>query len=684
MSFNMEQLRKKILEHFDGRVVRKDLTKLVKGNAVVPTYVLEYLLGQHCATSDEKIITKGIETVKGIIKEHFVHRDEAEWVKSKIKERNNYRIIDKVAVTLNENNGIYEAVFGNLNIRKVPVDRETINQHPRLLSNGVWCIVSLSFMISEEKGVSPWIIESIKPIQISNVDIDGYNNARTAFSKEEWMDLLMHSIGLEPGHFNFRSKLIQLSRLIPYCENNYNYVELGPKGTGKSHLFTELSPHGILVSGGEVSIANLFINNSTGRMGLVGYWDVVAFDEFAGSAKKGDAKLKDIMQNYMANKTFSRGKDVFGASASMAFVGNTEHSVPYMLKHSNLFEALPKTYHHSAFLDRMHCYMPGWEVSKLRNEMFSSDYGFIVDYLAEVMKEMRKVDYTGDYTKHFELSPTLTARDRDGIVKTWSGLIKVIYPDGKYTHEEAREIFDFSMECRKRIKDQLIRMDETFEQVEFTYKDLQSGKVIFIETLENEIHGYSSIKKEAKSETNQPSFKDSQKADSIEFRESPEPGQVSIRDNQTGISYANLFGQYLRGAQKIILTDPYIRLPYQFRFLMEFCVMLSKIKKEEQEIDLHIITWNDENYRKQSEEYLYEVMLAVEELGINLTYEFQDIHDRSILADNGWKIILGRGLDIFVKEEARFSAGDFDQERRKCKNCTVTYLREGGDKNRKY
>jgi len=322
----------------------------------------------------------------------------------------------------------------------------------------------------------------------------------------------------------------------------------------------------------------------------------------------------------------------------------------------------------------MHCYMPGWEVSKLRNEMFSTDYGFIVDYLAEVMKEIRKIDYTGDYAKHFELSPTLTARDRDGIVKTWSGFLKVLYPNGQYTHEEAKEIFDFSMECRKRIKDQLIRMDETFEHVDFSYKDLQSGKTVFVETLENEIHGYSSRKKEEKSETHYAAVEDNKTAGSSETGEPLKPGQVSIRDNQTGISYAGLFSPYLRGSAKITLTDPYIRLPYQFRFLMEFCVMLSKIKEEEQEIDLHIITWNDDNYRKQSEEYLYEVMLAVEELGINLTYEFQDVHDRSIVSDNGWKILLGRGLDIFVKEEARFSAGDFDQERRKCKNCTVTYL----------
>lgn len=668
-------LTEKILQHFEGKAVRKDLTKYVKGNAVVPTYVLEYLLGQHCATSDEEIINQGVERVKNIIKDHFVHRDEAEIVKSRIKEMKSYKIIDKVAVHLNETKGVYEATFGNLNIKKVPVDTETIKKHPKLLSAGVWCIVNLSYMLSEDKGVSPWIIESIKPIQVSNVDVEEYKKAREAFSRDEWMDLLLHSIGLVPDHFNFRSKLIQLSRLIPYCENNFNFIELGPKGTGKSHLFTELSPHGILVSGGEVSIPNLFINNTTGRMGLVGYWDVVAFDEFAGSGKKGDAKLKDIMQNYMANKSFSRGKDLFGASASMAFVGNTEHSVPYMLKHSDLFEALPKTFHHSAFLDRIHSYLPGWEVSKLRSEMFSSDYGFIVDYLAEVMKELRKEDRTGDFLEYFELSPTLTSRDRDGIVKTFSGFLKVIYPNGEYTAEEAREIFEFAMECRKRIKDQLIRMDETYEQVDFSYKDLKTGKTHFVETLENEIYGYSThpIKYSEKQEEDE---KTPEVTDDIgETDKKPQPGQVVIRDNQTGVSYMNLFGPYLKGSKQITLTDPYIRLPYQFRFLMEFCVMVSRIKQDEEEIELNVITWNENDYRKQSEEFFYELMLAVEDIGIKLSYEFRNEHDRSIKSDNGWQIIPGRGLDIFEKEESRFSIGDFDQEKRRCKNCNITYLR---------
>jgi ATP-dependent Lon protease len=665
----------KILAHFEGKVVRKDLTKLVKGNAVVPTYVLEYLLGQHCASFDEVIVNEGVETVKKIIKDHFVHRDEAEIVKSNVKERRSHRIIDKVAVSLNESRGVYEATFGNLNIKKVPVDTETIKKHPKLLSAGVWCIISLGYMLSEEKGISPWIIESIKPIQISNVDVEEYKRARKTFTKGEWMDFLMRSIGLVPDLFNFRSKLIQLSRLIPYCENNFNFIELGPKGTGKSHLFTELSPHGILVSGGEVSIPNLFINNTTGRMGLVGYWDVVAFDEFAGSGKKGDPKLKDIMQNYMANKSFSRGKDVFGASASMAFVGNTEHSVPYMLKHSDLFEALPKTFHHSAFLDRMHSYLPGWEVSKLRSEMFASDYGLIVDYLAEVLKELRREDRTGDYMSYFELSPSLTSRDRDGVVKTYSGFLKIIYPHGEYTEEEAKELFEFAIECRKRIKDQLIRIDDTYEKVDFSYKNLKNGKLYFVETLENEMYGYQTHHNDESEQNAAVVEEPVMTYPGVEVILTPKSGHINFRDNQTGITFMKLFGNHLKGSYVITLTDPYIRYPHQFKLLLEFCSMLYKIKQEEDEINLHVVTWNEEEHIKQSEEWLHEIMLEVEGIGINLTFEFRPEHDRSIVSDNGWTIVPGRGLDIYEKEETRFSLGQIDQEMRRCKSFSVSYIR---------
>jgi len=482
------ELQDKILKYFDGKVVRKDLTKTIKGNAVVPTYVLEYLLGQHCATFDDDIIAQGLEKVKNIIRDHFVHRDEAEVVKSTIREKKIHKIIDKVVVRLNETRDIYEATFINLGLKSVPIAGAIIKQHRKLLSGGVWCIITMGYEFDEAER-TPWYIQDLKPIQISHVDLDEYISLRKEFTKGEWIDFLIQSIGLEPKHFNLRAKFLQLSRLIPHCENNYNFIELGPKGTGKSHIFSELSPHGILISGGEVTQAKLFVNNANNQIGLVGYWDVVSFDEFAGSQKKSDKKLVDIMKNYMANKSFSRGRDVFGATASFAFIGNTEHSVPKMLRNSNLFIALPKAYYDTAFLDRIHIYVPGWEIEKLRSEMFTSGYGLIVDYLAEILKELRKDDYGPKLNDYIQLDSTLTTRDRDAITKTFSGLIKIIYPHGDFSHAEAIELINYAIEGRKRVKDQLIRIDDTFETLSFEYKDLSSDQFIDIDTLENKQYG---------------------------------------------------------------------------------------------------------------------------------------------------------------------------------------------------
>ena len=426
----MKPLDRKINDYFHGKVVRKDLTKLVKGNAIVPTYVLEYLLGQYCATDDENTIKEGIDTVKRIITNHFVHRDEAQIVKSTIKERGSHRIIDKVSIRLNDREDRYEAFFANIGLSRIPISDEVVKEHPKLLSGGVWCILTMGYVSTDEKKATPWVVEQIKPIQISNIDIEEFKSMREKFTTDEWLDILLQTMGLNPDEFTKRSKLLQITRIVPFVENNYNLIELCPKGTGKSHVFSELSPHGILISGGEVSKAKLFVNNSSGEIGLVGYWDVVAYDEFAGKTKRTDRGLVDIMKNYMANKSFSRGTEVYGASASMVFVGNTDHSVPYMIKHSDLFDALPKDYYDTAFLDRMHAYLPGWEVQKLRNDMFSSDYGFIVDYLAEVLKELRKEDRTNDFSEFFQLSDTITTRDKTSIAKTYAGLSKVIYPNG--------------------------------------------------------------------------------------------------------------------------------------------------------------------------------------------------------------------------------------------------------------
>jgi ATP-dependent Lon protease len=669
----MEQLDIKLNKHFGGKVVRKDLTKLVKGNAIVPTYVLEYLLGQYCATDDEETIVAGVETVKSIISKHFVHRDEAQIIKATVRDKGSHRIIDKVSVKLNDRLDQYEASFANLGLNRVPIADSVIKEHQKLLSSGVWCILTLAYFHTDERNSTPWIIEKIKPIQVSNADIDEYKEARKEFTKEEWIDALLQTIGLNPDEFTFRSKLIQLTRLVPFVENNYNLIELGPKGTGKSHIFSELSPHGMLISGGEVSKAKLFVNNSTGDIGLVGYWDVVAYDEFAGKTKRVDRGLVDIMKNYMANKSFSRGTQVYGASASMVFVGNTDHTVPYMIKHSDLFDALPKDYYDTAFLDRLHAYIPGWEVQKLRNEMFTSNYGFIVDYLAEVLKDLRKEDRTHDYSKFFELSNSITTRDKTSIAKTYAGLLKVIYPHNVITENDAKELLDFAIENRKRVKLQLQKMDETFEEVDFSYSIKSTGEIVNVDTLEVIQYGPKTkpvheIKAEERQETTSSFIEESP----IELK----GGQKIIRDNQIGISYDILFAAYLLGATDIKVIDPYVRLPYQLRNFMELAKLIAEKKEPELEVKLHLVTANNEEYIENAKEAFEQMSYSLESLGIIFTYEFDDyIHDRSIVMDNGWKVVLGRGLDIWQKTGGWYDINEYVQEQRLCKAHEVTYIR---------
>ena len=485
----MTPFDQKINTHFAGLVVRKDLVKTVKGNAIVPTYVLEYLLGQYCATSDDASIQTGIETVKEILRKHYVHRSEAGLVRSIIKEKGRYKVIDRISVALNDKTDAYEAEFSNLGIKKVLVDSGTVKAHPKLLVGGVWCIADIEYEFKEEKNAVPWILSTLKPIQLSRFDFDGYVEARRQFTIDEWIDLLIQSIGFNPEHFDRRGKLMQLVRLIPYCERNYNLIELGPKGTGKSHIYSEFSPHGMLISGGEVTVPKLFVNNSSGKIGLVGYWDVVAFDEFAGKQKRVDKALVDIMKNYMANKSFSRGVETLGAEASMVFVGNTRHTVPHMLKHSNLFDDLPDKFYDSAFLDRLHFYLPGWEVDIIRGEMFSSGYGFVVDYLAEILRSLRNHDYSDRYQELFSLSNDLSTRDRDGVNKTFSGLMKILFPQGEASREEIEELLRLSVEGRKRVKEQVMRIDSTYPEVHFSYSN-DAGQVTMVKTQEEELFGY--------------------------------------------------------------------------------------------------------------------------------------------------------------------------------------------------
>lgn len=673
----MSHLDLKINEYFAGKVVRKDLTKLVKGNAVVPTYVLEYLLGQYCATDDEKTILEGIERVKNILQKHYVHRDEANLIKSKVREEGTYRLIDKISVELNDKKNRYEADFSNLGLRKIPIADSIIRNHKKLLVSGVWSILNLTYFHTNEKDAIPWIIESLKPIQISNIALEEFKALRGHFTTEEWIDLILQTMGLNPEEFNFRSKLLQIVRLIPFVENNYNLIELGPKGTGKSHIYSELSPHGILVSGGEVSRAKLFINMATGKIGLVGYWDVVAYDEFAGKNKRTDQGMVDIMKNYMANKSFSRGTDVFGATASMVFVGNTDRSVPYMVKQSNLFEALPQGYYDTAFLDRIHCYLPGWEVEKLRNEMFSNGYGFVVDYLAEILKTLRKEDRTNDYAKYFDLSETITTRDKDAIAKTFAGLLKIIYPHDQADIEELRVLFEFAIEGRRRVKDQLRKMDETFEEVDFSYSLKGQNQYTEIVTLEEiQYLGKENIFVEKETTDDFPA------SDSEEKIAPPLEGKhLEIKDNQKGVSFKNLFGDYFAGATEVKIIDPYIRLPHQVRNLVELINVIAGYKEPDEIIRVELSTYYQEGFLEETKDRFRDLQDNLKPIGIDFEFEFDEyIHDRYILIDDRWKIVLGRGLDIWNKTGGFYDIAETNPLYRTCKGFSLTVVKmvDGG------
>ena len=680
----MNELDQKINTHFPGLVVRKDLVKTVKGNAIVPSYVLEYLLGQYCATSDEPTIQTGIETVKEILRKHYVHRNEAGLVRSNIKEKGRYKVIDKISVDLNDNADVYEAAFSNLGIKKVLVDSATVKAHPKLLVSGVWCIADIEYEFTEEGDASPWILATLKPIQLSHLDFEGYAEARKQFTTDEWIDLLLQSIGFNPEMFGKRSKLTQLIRLIPFCERNYNLIELGPKGTGKSHIYSEFSPHGILISGGEITVAKLFVNNASGKIGLVGYWDCVAFDEFAGKKKRVDKALVDIMKNYMANKSFSRGVETLGAEASMVFVGNTQHTVPYMLKRSDLFCELPAKFYDSAFLDRIHFYIPGWEVDIIRGEMFSNGYGFVVDYLAEILRSLRNNDYSDRYQEYFSLSADISTRDRDGINKTFSGLMKLVFPHGGASKDEIEEMLRFAMEGRKRVKDQLMRIDSTYGKVSFSYLD-EGKQTKPITTLEEEEYPNHYHKTIAEGEDGEflESVKPSPTPGSSKPSAPAEPAlketHHAFQENQKGISFDTLLGPYLKGATAITVTDPYIRLFYQMRNFMEFLETVVKHKAPDEEVSVHLVTTEDESKGEQQKENFEKMMASANTVGVNFTWEFDatgTIHARHIVTDHGWKISLDRGLDIFQQYEMNdaLTFANRLQQYRPCKAFEVTFI----------
>ena len=477
-----EEIKQKLREQFSGRIVRKDLTKKIKEGANVPVYVLEFLLGQYCSSDDETIIERGVQHVKRILADNFVRPDEAQKILSMLRQKGSYTVIDKITVQLDVKHDTYMAEFSNLGLKSLPISEEYPEKYDRLLCGGIWCIVQLEYEYNEEeKHDSPIKIRKLTPIQMPHVDIDELKAGRKAFTKDEWMDVLLRSIGMEPDSLKPREKWLLLARMIPLVENNFNLCELGPRSTGKSHLYKEISPNSILVSGGQTTVANLFYNMGRKTVGLVGLWDVVAFDEVAGINFKDKDGIQ-IMKDYMASGSFARGKEEKAASASMVFVGNINQSVDVLLKTSSLFDPFPPEMGtDTAFLDRMHCYIPGWEIPKLRPEHFTNDWGFITDYLAEFLRELRKEQFGDALDQYFHLGRNLNQRDTIAVRRMVGGFIKLLYPDGKYTKEELEEILVLALEMRHRVKEQLKKLGGMeFYDVNFSYIDNETFEEHFV------------------------------------------------------------------------------------------------------------------------------------------------------------------------------------------------------------
>lgn len=471
-----EEIKNKLRQCFDGKIVRKDLTKKIKEGANVPVYVLEFLLGQYCSSDDDAVIEQGVQNVKKILAENFVRPDEAQKVLSRLRKKGSYTVIDMVTARLDMKRNLYVASFSNLGITNVLLDDEYPEKYDRLLCGGIWCIVQLDYEYVEEekKNGMPVQIRKLTPIQMPHVEIEELKEGRKQFTEDEWLDIMMRSIGMEPDELTEREKWLLLLRMVPLVENNFNLCELGPRSTGKSHLYKEISPNSILVSGGQTTVANLFYNMGRKTVGLVGLWDCVAFDEVAGINFKDKDGIQ-IMKDYMASGSFARGKEEKAASASMVFVGNINQSVDVLLKTSSLFDPFPPEMGtDTAFLDRMHCYIPGWEIPKFRPEHFTNDYGFITDYLAEFLRELRKEQYGDALDEYFRLGRNLNQRDTIAVRKMVGGLVKLMYPDGEYTKEQLEEILKISLEMRRRVKEQLKKLGGMeFYDVNFSYIDLE-------------------------------------------------------------------------------------------------------------------------------------------------------------------------------------------------------------------
>ena len=695
----MDELDQNLVDVFPGKVVRKDLLHRIKKGTNVPTFVLEFLLARYCASEEEAEIQAGLEAVLATLQDNYVRPDEANAAQSKVAMRGRHRFIDKVHVNYVEKEKRHWAALENFNSQRVAISEKFFRDNERLLEGGIWAEVTIGYNEIEDDDYT-FYIEDLRPIQLSRFDFEGYIEGRKRFRRDEWLDIILRSVGLEPGKLSQRVKFHFMARLAPLVEPNFNFIELGPRGTGKSYFFSEFSPYSTLVSGGQATKAVLFYNNAHKRIGLVGFWDTVAFDEVAGINIK-DVDTMQIMKDFMANGRFSRGVEVI-ADASLAFNGNMDYSVDQLVNSSqhDLFIPLPKEFD-LAIMDRFACYLPGWEMPKTSSEYLTNNYGFITDYLAEAFHHM--FAHTNRYeevTKRIRLGPNVEGRDEKSIKKTVGAFLKILHPDGPPSDAEFEEYVAYAVEARRRVKEQMNKRkpDDEFARINLSYITVEGKEVVVYcpesrnamatqhptrrslnawQTIEPSTPGR---KKDVPDTTfTQENFESPQAINSTLVAE-PNANQkekhFTIFYGDTGYSYENIFGPYFQGAKAIEVEDPYIRTPHQIQNFVRFCetiVKLSNIKR----IDL-ITGYDDETQKQEIEQKMSDLKQSLLEVDVILEFDFNpNLHDREIRMDNGWVIKIGRGLDFYQKPLSWYELGTNDLTLRKCLETKVDIFRKG-------
>jgi ATP-dependent Lon protease len=687
----MNALDAKLNDVFAGRVVRKDLVQQVKKGTNVPTFVLEFLLAKYCASNDPDEIKAGIGAVFEYLNTHYVRPDESNKAQSTVQQKGTHKFVDKVHVRHVEKEKRHWAAMENFNSQRIAINAAFYKENDRLLEGGLWAEVTLGYNEVEEDDYA-FSVQDLRPIQLSRFDFDRYMEGRKQFTTDEWMDIVLRSVGLEPSKLTRRLKLHFIARLLPLVEPNYNFIELGPRGTGKSYFFSEFSPYATLVSGGQATKATLFYNNARGKVGLVGFWDTVAFDEVAGIKIK-DQDAIQIMKDYMANGRFSRGVEII-ANASLSFVGNIDESIQQLVNSTDhdLFLPLPPTLD-LAVMDRFYCYLPGWEMPKSSSAYLTSDYGFITDYIAEAFHYLSKHTNRYEYVNsHVRLGSAVEGRDEKAIKKTIAAFLKIMHPCGEPSAEEFDEYTEYAVEARRRVKEQMNKRkpDDEFARINLSYFRSDGSEVVVycpeskdapatqtpsrrsLDTGNGRKPSASAVEKPVKT---QPAARSAEKPEPVIEQETQAPPPLkqkhfTIRYDDTGYSFDNMFGEYLNGTKKVIVEDPYIRMQHQIANFVRLCELLVH-QGTVRQVEL-ITGYDDQAQQTEAAERLADLAESLKDMDVELKVKFDThLHDRSIKLDNGWVIKIGRGLDIYQKPESWFEIGASDLNLRRCLETNV-------------